>query len=249
MDIASYDDDGSVIFAGEANKYPNVDKTIEALESRAIDNDSVAVYYPDITIKDDTNSRLVSVPASTGALRAIGFNDKVAHPWYVPAGVNRGALESVVSVGVRLDTKDQAKLQDAKINPIVRMPAENNQTFFAIMGQKTLKQSKSSLDRVNVRRMVFEVKRTVDDVARRLIFGNDVVLVRKQFVSLTTPLLASVKINQGINKFSIICDERNNTESDVENKQFRAEIAIFPTKASEYISIPFIITESGVQFV
>jgi len=249
MDIPSYDDDGVIIFDGDASSYPNVDQTIEQLDRRAIDNNAVAVYYPDVTIRDNFNSRLISVPPSIAAISAIGFNDRVGYPWYVPAGTNRASLDFVSSVAVRLDTKDQAKLQDSRINPIVKMPTENNQTFYAIMGQKNMKQSKSALDRVNVVRMLLEVKRVVVDITQRLIFNNDIPAQRKQFVALVTPVLSSIQTRQGIDKFVVICDERNNGDADVLNQKFRATIKLVPTRAIEYAEINFIITNGNVEFV
>ena len=249
MDIPSYDDDGSIIFDGEVSRYPNVDQTIEQLDGRSIDNEAVAVYYPDVTIRDNVNSRLISVPPSVAAISAIGFNDRVGYPWYVPAGTNRASLDFVSSVAVRLDTKDQAKLQDSRINPIVKMPTENNQTFYAIMGQKNMKQSKSAMDRVNVVRMLLDVKRVVVDITQRLIFNNDIPAQRKQFVALVTPVLSSIQTRQGIDKFVVICDDRNNNDSDVLNQRFKAQIKLVPTRAIEYAEINFIITNGNVQFV
>jgi hypothetical protein len=248
MDIASLDDDENIIFDGALRAYPNVDKTAESLEGRSIDNDSVAVYYPDITIQDNINGRLVKVPASIAALSAIGFNDRVGYPWYVPAGTNRASLDFVKSVSVRLDTKDQGRLQNAKINPIVKMPTDGTSTFYAIMGQKNLKQSKSRLDRVSVRRMLFDLKRVVSDISNRLIFNQDIPTQRKVFVSLVSPILSSIQTREGIEKFDVICDERNNTVSDVQSRKMNARIVLVPTGTTEIIILDFTITNSGVNF-
>lgn len=243
MDVVPIDHTDTRIFDDSSNR-PDVRRTITNFATRQLDNNYVATYFPDVRIDDTTNNRRVKVPASVAALAALSFNDSVAYPWFAPAGFNRGALEFVRGLDVRLDSEDRNLLQDARINPIASFPREG----IAIFGQKTLQFAKSALDRVNVRRLMLEVKRQVIDVARRIVFEQNNAATRGRFVSQITPLLGLIQAQAGIEGFKVICDESNNTQVDVDANKLNGKIIVIPTRAVEFIAIDFIITPSGVEF-
>jgi hypothetical protein len=243
MDVKAYDDSLNRLFDDSTTR-PNVRKTVEQFEGRAIDNNYVSTYFPDVIVRDDQTSESVTVPASVVALGALGYNDRVAYPWFAPAGFNRGSLSSVLNTKVRLTAEDRNVLYEARLNPIANFPDGG----FVIFGQKTLQQSSSSLDRVNVRRMLLEVKRIVGDIANGLIFEQNTPATRSRFISLVKPRLASIQGNQGIDSFKIVMDSSNNTAEDIEQNRLNGRIVLVPTRAVEFISIDFIITNSGVSF-
>lgn len=243
MDMPSYDDDLTRLY-DDASTRPNVRKTVEQFEGRALDNNYSATYFPDVIIQDDLTSEAINVPPSVVALGALGYNDRVAYPWFAPAGFNRGSLDAVLNTEVRLTAEDRNVLYDARINPIANFPDGG----FVIFGQKTLQQARSALDRVNVRRMLLEVKRIVSDIANGLIFEQNTPQTRAKFVSLTKPRLASIQGNQGIDSFKVIMDSSNNTSEDIEQNKLNGRIVLVPTRAVEFIAIDFIITNSGVSF-
>jgi phage tail sheath protein FI len=186
----------------------------------------------------------VKVPASIAAMGALGFNDKVAYPWYAPAGFNRASLDFVSNVEVRLNVSDRNTLQDQKINPIATFP----KTGYVIYGQKTMQMAKSSLDRVNVRRMLLEVKRIVIEIANRLMFEQNNLETRNKFVAESNLRLALIQTNAGVDQFRVICNEVNNTAEDVQANRMNAKIVVVPTRTFEYVAIDFVITNSGVEF-
>ena len=145
---------------------------------------------------------------------------------------------------VRLDSADRNRLQDARINPIATFPQQG----FVIFGQKTLQVAKSSLDRVNVRRLMIEVKRAVSEVAERLVFEPNTKATRDSFVTGVTPILASIQANFGVERFRVVMDESNNTDADAEANRLNGSIRVVPTRAAEFISLDFIIANSGVTF-
>jgi phage tail sheath protein FI len=177
-------------------------------------------------------------------LGALGFNDKVAYPWFAPAGFNRGSLTAVRNVDVRLSSGDRNTLYDARINPIASFPNEG----FVIFGQKTLQIAQSALDRVNVRRMLLEVKRLVLRAANQLVFEQNTPATRQRFVGQVRPLLSVVQAQAGIESFDVVMDETNNTQADVESNRLNGRIVVKPTRSIEYIAIDFVITNSGVIF-
>lgn len=243
MDLVTYDEDGNRLYSNSSAK-PDVQKTADQFTSRAVDNNYAATYFPDIRMEDRINGRRLKVPASIAALAALGFNDRVAYPWFAPAGFNRAALEWVKSLDVRVDGEDRNTLYDARINPIGRFPREG----IAIFGQKTLQFDKSALDRVNVRRLMLEVKRVIVDVAQRLVFEQNVQETRDKFVSQASRLLGLIQAQAGIEGFKVVMDDTNNSIADEEANRLNGEIVLIPTRAVEFISLDFIITPSGVSF-
>lgn len=244
MDIPSYDDNGARLYDDSVNK-PNVNQTSTQFDGRAIDNNYAAVYYPDVFIDDATNRRKVKVPASVPALGALAFNDRVTYPWFAPAGFNRAALDFVTNVSVRLGGADKDRLYESRINPIASFP----RLGYVIYGQKTLQINKSALDRVNVRRLMLEIKRIIIDIAQRIVFEQNTPAVRNKFVADASFQLGLIQAQAGVEAFQVVMNESNNTQEDVDLNRLNGRIVVVPTRVVEYIAIDFIITNSGVQFV
>lgn len=245
MDIPYYDFNGVRIFDGDTNRFIDVTTTADNFESRVIDNNYAAAYFPNIIMDDATNNRKVLVPASVGALGALGYNDRVAYPWFAPAGFNRAALNFVNQTQVRINQPERDRLTEVKINPIVKFPREGH----VIMSQSTLQQAKSALSSINVKRMILEVKRVIVDIGNRTIFDQISNQTRNELVKQFTAVLGGVQAKAGIEMFSVICDDTNNTKEDIQSNRMNVQIRLVPTRAVEYIAIDFVVTNSGVQFV
>jgi hypothetical protein len=244
MDIPSYDDSSNRLYDDSAAR-PSIDQTANQFDARALDNNYAGTYYPDVFVDDATNRRRVKVPASVAAMGALAFNDRVAYPWFAPAGFNRAALDFVTNVSVRLNVPDRDRLYDSRINPIATFP----RLGFVIYGQKTLQINKSALDRVNVRRLLLEVKRIIMGIAQKLVFEQNTPEVRNKFVADAILQLGLIQSQAGVEAFQVIMNETNNTQEDIDLNRLRGRIVVVPTRVIEYIAIDFIITNSGVQFV
>ena len=243
MDIPSVDENEALIFDGSVR--PDIENTADRFEARTIDNNFCATYFPDVYIDDPVNNRAVLVPASVAALGAIGYNDQKAYPWFAPAGFNRGALGFVSNVTTRLSVSDRDELYDKRINPIANFPDGG----FVIFGQKTMQIEPSALDRVNVRRMLLEVKRQVAAVANIILFDQHTAATRTKFVALVSPRLSLIQAQAGIEQFRVICDESNNSQKDIDENRLNGRILLVPTRAVEFIAIDFIVDAAGVSFV
>ena len=165
-------------------------------------------------------------------------------PWFAPAGFARGALDSVTSLDVRLNAADRDTLYESSINPIANFP--NNQ--FVIFGQKTTQIARTALDRVNVRRLMINIKRRIQRIAQGLLFEQNDAATRNRFVASASSQLADVRVRQGIEDFRVVMDETNNSSEDVDNNRLNGRIIVVPTRAVEFIAMDFIITNSGVEF-
>jgi hypothetical protein len=243
IDVPSYDADQVRLFDG-SSKAPNVGMTAQNFAARSINNNFSAAYFPDVTIGDPINNRPVQVPATVAALGALAYSDSVSYPWFAPAGFNRASLGFVSNTKVRLNQGDRDELYESRVNPIASFPRAG----YVIFGQKTLQLGRSALDRVNVRRMLLEVRRVVSEVANLIVFEQNTPETRARFVADVTPLLSNVQSQQGIDQFKVIMDTSNNTSEDIESNVLNGRIVVVPTRAIEFIAIDFIITHSGVSF-
>ena len=250
MDMPSFDEDGIRVFAGDALN-PDTNATISAFIGLGFNSSYVATYYPDIKFPaqivaaDGSEfTSTIEAPSSIAALKAMAYTDATGGPWFAPAGFNRASLDFVDGTSVRLNTADRDALYEAMINPIARFPNSG----YVIFGQKTLQIAKTSLDRVNVRRMLLKVKREVGNIAKNFLFEMNNAKTRAKFIAQVTPKLAAIQSQQGIDKFSVTMDSTNNTAVDVENNRMNGRIVLVPTRAIEYVAIDFIVTNSGVSF-
>lgn len=244
-DIAYYDFNTVRIFDGETGRFVDVEKTAETFDGLTTDKDATAMYFPNVVLMDGINNRKVTVPASIAALSALAYNDKVAYPWWAPAGFNRGSLGWVKGTQVKVNTKDREKLYSSRINPIVKFPNEN----YVIFSQKTLKMGNSALDSINVKRMVLEVKRQIVDIALKTVWEQITPELYDKFTQSASSRLATIQVKQGIERFSVICNQTNNGPAEVNNNKIVGKILIVPTRSIEFIAIDFIVTRSGVEFV
>lgn len=244
MDIPHYDDNNARIYE-DSSARPDVTNVAKTLDARGLDNNFSSTYFPDVLIDDATNKRRVKVPASVAALAALAYNDRVAYPWFAPAGFNRASLDFVSNVQIRLNSDDRDVCSDSKINPIATFP----RTGIVIFGQKTLQQSASALDRVNVRRLLLEVKRVVIGLAKTMVFEQSAKEVRDKFVGEANIQLGIIQTQSGVESFTVIMDERNNSEVDEELNQVNGRIEIVPTRTIEKIKMEFVITQSGIAFL
>lgn len=243
MDVPAYDDNETRLYDGDPER-ANVRKSAEQFAGRALNTSYAASYFPDVIITDEVNGDAVKVPSSVVALGALGLNDKLSFPWFAPAGFRRGALRSVLNTSVRLNAEDRNILYETRLNPIASFPNSG----FVIFGQKTLQIARSALDRVNVRRMLLEIKRIVSNAALDIIFEQNTPQTRAKFLAAVKPKLALIQSQQGVDQFNVIMDSTNNTQDDIESNRLNGKIIVVPTRAIEFIAMDFIITNAGVSF-
>ena len=239
MDIEERDQFNTVVTSSAQS--PHVANTVTAFKNRVLDTSFAASYFPDVTVQDPDTGGLVAVPPSVVTLGAYSLNDKVGHPWFAPAGFTRGSLTSVSTVNVLLNRTNLDDLYDADINPLARFPGKP----LSVWGQKTLLANASALDRVNVRRLLIDVRRKVRNIANTLLFEPNRSETLQRFSSLVNPILQSVQDAQGVDRFKVIIDTTTTTQADVENNTIRGKIYLQPTRSVEFVALDFVVTNAG----
>ena len=220
------------------------------LASRSINNSYGAAYYPWVQIQDTNTNQVLWAPPSVAALGVLSSTDRNQAPWFAPAGFTRGGLSEgaagipVLDVSRRLSSDERDTLYEDNINPIAKFPAEG----IVIFGQKTLQQTASALDRINVRRLMIFLKREISFIASRLLFGPNSRVTWDAFLGEATPLLDGVKAQFGIDDFRLILDENTTTPDLIDRNIIYAKLLVKPTRSVEYFAIDFVVTNSGASF-
>jgi hypothetical protein len=174
-------------------------------------------------------------------LGVMSQNDTLADPWFAPAGLTRGRLNASNSK-IQMSRDLLNNLYDADINPIY-IPAGRDGEVYAF-GQKTLLQNQSALDRINVRRLLINLRRKVKAVANTLLFEPNRASTLERFSSLVEPIMSEVQARQGVDRYKVQIDTSTTTQNDVENNTIRGKIYLQPTKSVEFISLDFVVTNS-----
>ena len=203
-----------------------------------------ASYWPWVQTMDPDSGKNVWVPASTMIGGVYAYNDTVAEPWFAPAGINRGGLSTVIRAEQKLSQTQRDNLYTGKVNPIATFPGQG----VVVYGQKTLQTKASALDRVNVRRLLIALKSYISQVAQNLVFEQNTIATRNQFLSQVNPYLESVQQRQGLYAFKVIMDSSNNTPDVIDRNQLIGQIYIQPTKTAEFIYLDFNILPTGATF-
>lgn len=219
---------------GQAAYQTQMDVNAVAAKTANYDTNYGAVYYPWGKYYDRYLKKYVMIPVSTLLPAVYAYNDLVQHPWYAPAGLNRGIL-NIIQPKIRLNKTDRGLLYDNRINPIAVFPGEGP----AVWGQKTLQKDPSALDRINVRRLLIRLKKYAVKVGRSLAFDPNTVTLRNTFLGILNPYFDMVVSKNGLYSYEIIMDESNNTATLIDRNQLRGQISIRPTKAAQKIIIPF----------
>lgn len=217
---------------------------------------NVAYYYPH-GIASNLDGKDVFVAASGIALRTIAYSDEVSQLWFAPAGTRRGLVSGVSNVGYITGTlgtattfvetalnngqRDNLYKYFTNINPIVFFPGRG----IIVWGQKTSAPDASSLDRINVVRLLDYIKRQLRKNSMSFVFEPNDQLTRDNLKAAVDSFLGDLIVKRGLYDFATVCDESNNTPDRIQRNELYIDIALKPVIAAEFIYIPIRVVAPG----
>jgi hypothetical protein len=219
-------------------------KTAAAGAAAASTSNYAATYWPWVQTQSSTLGKKIWVPASVVMAGVYAFNDSVGAEWFAPAGLNRGGIGSVLQAERKLAATDRDDLYSANVNPLATFPGEGVVAF----GQKTLQKRSTALDRVNVRRLLINLKRFVSSVSLQLVFEQNTTVTRNRFLSVVNPYMEQVVSQQGLYAYKVVMDDTNNTADVIDRNQLIGQIYVQPTKTAEFIILDFTLQPTGAAF-
>ena len=229
----------------------NVDNAVDNGEMGLINTDPyVGIYYPWGYSTDLVGNNIV-VPPSHMMMRTIALSDNVSYPWFAPAGTRRGGITNASSTGyvtsqgefvaTALNTGQRDTLAGVHVNPITYITG----TGLVAYGQYTRQLTASSLDRVNVARLVVFLRRQLSRLAKPYVFEPNDTITRNEIKQAAESLLLELVGQRAIYDYVVVCDTSNNTPSRIDRSELYLDIAIEPVKAVEFIYIPLRLENTG----
>lgn len=212
-------------------------------------NEYLGVFYPSGYTNDNAGNRVV-VPASHMMLRTIAISDQQSYQWFAPSGTKRGIVTNATSVGylsngefkvTALPPALRDTLSKVKINPVATLSGVGIVNF----GNYTRASGASSLDRINVSRLVAYLRRQLDILARPFLFEPNDRTTRNEIKQAAESLMLELVGQRALYDFIVVCDETNNTPTTIDRSELYMDIAIEPVKAVEFIYIPLRLKNTG----
>lgn len=213
-------------------------------QTSGFDSSYASTYWPWLQTIDPNTGEAVYVPASTMIPGVFAFTDASSDPWFAPAGITRGGLGQVIRAERKLTAGNRDALYEANINPIATFP----QNGVVVFGQKTLQKRASALDRINVRRLLITLKSFISQVSDTLVFEQNTISTRNNFLSQVNPYLESVQQRQGLFAFKVVMDDTNNTADVIDRNELIGQIFIQPTRTAEFVVLDFNVLPTGASF-
>jgi len=228
-------------------------KAVDNNDQAAVTFDThLAMFYPSGYTNDNRGNKIV-VPPSHMMLRTIINSDAKSYLWFAPAGTRRGTIDNASSVGYVNDTgefktvslyqglRDVLSSPTVRINPIATLPGVG----LVNMGQYTRTSIASSLDRINVSRLVSYLRRQLGILAKPYLFEPNDAQTRKEIKSAAETLMLELVGQRALYDFLVVCDTSNNTPARIDRSELYLDIAIEPVKAVEFIYIPLRLLNTG----
>jgi hypothetical protein len=209
-----------------------------------IESSYVATYGNWIKTGDSASDSLCWIPASGYVAAIFAESAQTSYPWSAPAGFTRGKLTNVIDIAINPTQKQRDLMYKININPIAFFQNDGN----VIFGQKTLYRKPSAFDRINVRRLFLTLEKTTQELLKMFVFEPNSFTTRSRVIGSLTPLFDEARLNDGLYDYTIVCDERNNPPSTIDNNEMRVSIYIQPVRTAEFILADFIATRTGVNF-
>ena len=193
---------------------------------------------------DGTSGKQIWIPFSGVAAKIFAQNDAAYAPWFAPAGFNRGIVSGVNDIAVSPTQRQRDQLYRIAINPVTQFPAEG----IVIFGQKTLQRKPTAFDRINVRRLFLDLEKRTRQTLKFFVFEPNTFLTRNKVVNTLTPMFENCKQTEGIYDYLIVCDDRNNPASVIDENELRVDIYLKPVRAAEFILVNFYAVNTDVNF-
>ena len=212
-------------------------------------NEYMAMFYPSGYTNDNSGNNIV-VPPSHMMLRTIAVSDQKSYQWFAPSGIKRGNVSNATSVGyidngefktTALPNNIRDVMSTVKINPIATL----NGVGIVNFGNYTRASGTSSLDRINVSRLVAYLRRQLDVLSRPFLFEPNDRTTRNEIKNAVESLMLELVGQRALYDFIVVCDDSNNTKTRIDRSELWVDVAIEPVKAVEFIYIPLRLKNTG----
>jgi len=225
-----------------------------AFRNIIFDSSYCALYAGWGQIYDKYNDIIIDVPASGHVAAQYAYNDYAGKAWTAPAGDNRGVLDLLSITGptgkLVFTEGERDTLYVDQINPLQIFSGSSPR----IWGQKTLQKKGSATDRINVRRLLIVIEKSMAISLRQFVFEPNDEITRFRIEALLNSYLGDLSAQGAFQTegedqgFHVVCDSTNNTAVVIDDNELRVDVFVKPSRAAEYIRLQTIVTATGASF-
>ena len=202
--------------------------------STAINSSYAATYWPWLKDYNINTGNYIWCPPSVFIAEKLMEVDRLYGPWYAVAGDVRGRITaSDYEASPSLAQRDLMYGGLNAVNPIVYF----NQKGLEIFGQKTLLRRTTSLNRLNVRRMVIYVKKLIKRSMDGIVFEPHVADSWTKATNIINSILEPVRQGGGLEDYRVIIDSTTNTADLIAQNIMKGIIKLLPVGTIEIIEL------------
>lgn len=212
----------------------------------AINSSYGALYWGWIRVFDQFSSQEIWVPPSGHVSAVFSRTARDAEQWFAPAGLRRGRLLTALDVEYSPTQGERDLLYGSgnAVNPIVKFPQDG----IVVWGQRTLQRTASALDRVSVRMLCINIKKSLTKTLRGFIFEPNDKILWNRVLATIEPFLADIQARRGLQAFKVVCDETNNTPERVDRNELWVSVFLKPTRTVEFVVLNLVVLRTGASF-
>jgi hypothetical protein len=188
-------------------------------------------------------NRWVNVSGDLAGLYA--QTDNTNDPWWAVAGTLRGVIKNAIKLAFNPNKQNRDELYVNSINPIMAIAGEGSAI---VWGQKTATATPSAFDRVNVRRLLIYLEKSIATASNIGLFEFNDTFTRTRLFNIIDPFLRTVQARRGLYAYKLVIDESNNTSQVIDSNGLVIDIYLQPTKVAEFIRVSAIVVPTGASF-
>lgn len=189
---------------------------------------------------DDYSGDFFWCPPSIKAMGVYINTDVNYEYWDAPAGLNRGII-AATDVAFSPTSRQAGSIYEKCWNYAINYPNDG----IVLEGQKTFQTKPSALDRVNVRRLLLRLERSVYQTSRWFLYEGNTQYTRQRLVDAVDPYFKDAKNRGGLYDYIIKCDESNNTPEVIDRNELKLQIGVKPVKTAEFILVDIFVLRTG----
>ena len=219
------------------------DASTHRREEMNLNSSYAAIYGPDIKIFDEYTGKQRWVPVSGAIGAQIAYTERNQEIWFAPAGMNRGVIRRAIDVRYKYDEGERDILQQAQINPIVRIG-----NSLVVWGEKTAQVVASSLQSVPVRLLLNNIEKSIANTLNESVFDPNSAATRFRVRSELNDFLEPIRRGEGLERYEVKCDEENNPPEVRQQQVMNVDVYLTFVLPALYIRLTSIVTKSSASF-
>jgi hypothetical protein len=187
----------------------------------------IGVFTPNVILRE--NGKNISIPPAAHVSNNFVAKFVNGTPYAIVAGPRRGVLSDPKFVGLEYDflLKDRENLEPVGLNPIVVVRNVGPMIF---ANQTAYQRTLSAFNNLHVRDLLITIEEGVIEILQNYLFEFNDAATRLEIRTIVETYLDVVRNAGGVQAYSVIMDDTNNTNEIIDQNFGIIDIGIEPTR-------------------